>query len=469
MRSRPLLFRGGTLVGSQSVSRGDVRIREGIITEVGPDLPTNDEATIDCGGLLVLPGTIDAHSHMWEPGLASRPDFRDDTASAVIGGITTIIDHPLTTPVVTSIERLRAKVAIGERTSFADFALHGGASPSNGDAMAELWVAGVTSFKLFTCDSGSALGGFPTDGELRVVLRRIAGLGAIAAVHAEDQTILDANRVELEREGITDVASFGRWRSPDAELTAVRRVLALAEELGAFVYFVHTSLPEAIDEIATSRLRGTRALAETCPHYLFLSDDDIVRMGHRATTSPPVRDAQRRSTLRSQVKSKIDVIGSDHGAVLAANKATRNLFAGQPGLPGNATMLPLLLTLASDGTLSLEDIVALVAENPARIFGLPSKGGIEPGRDADLTLVDPSERWTITADTQPPVPGWTPYEGMTMTGRPVRTVIRGTTIAQDGKVVAEPGVGRFTPRQHPPQLPIRHAHDHHPPSPSELH
>lgn len=451
MAEQDLLVGGGTVVRPSGSAREDVRIRSGRIVETGPDLASEGEPLLDAAGLHVLPGVIDAHSHQWEQGLAARPDFRDDTASAAAGGITTILDHPLTPPEILDADRLRAKVELGERTSFIDFALHAGASPDHLDDMAGLWAAGAIAFKVFTCETGVPMGGFVTTAARRSVLERVAVLDAIALVHAEEQAILDRERARLEREGRIEAAVFGEWRSPEAEAAAVDEMLSLAAETGARVYFVHTSLPEAVDAVTRARAAGASAWAETCPHYLVLTDDDVRKRGHWATTSPPVRDRLRRDLLRNQLSSGISVVGSDHGSVLPENKAGRDVFHGQPGLPGNETMVPILLDLVAQGVVTIERVVALVAENPARLFGLfGRKGAIQPDFDGDLTLVDLAGETVPKAATMVGVAGWTPYEGMRLRGRVEATVVRGRVVARDGRLLLEPGVGIWAPRQHAP-------------------
>lgn len=451
MADQDLLVRGGTVVRPSGSAREDVRIRSGRIVETGPDLASEGEPLLDAAGLHVLPGVIDAHSHQWEQGLAARPDFRDETASAAAGGITTILDHPLTPPEILDAGRLRAKAELGERTSFIDFALHAGASPDHLDDMPGLWAAGAIAFKVFTCETGVPMRGFVTTAARRAVLERVAALDAITLVHAEEQAILDRERARLERQGRTEVAIFGEWRSPEAEAAAVDEMLALAAQTGARVYFVHTSLPEAVDAVARARGAGTSAWAETCPHYLVLTDDDIRERGHWATTSPPVRDRARRELLRGQLSAGISAVGSDHGSVLPENKTGRDAFHGQPGLPGNETMVPMMLDLVAQGVVTIERVVALVAENPARLFGLfGRKGAIQTDFDGDLTLVDLAGETVPKAAEMIGVAGWTPYEGLRLRGRVEATVVRGRVVARGGRPLVEPGTGAWVPRQHAP-------------------
>jgi len=441
--SGSLLIRSGHVVSSAGITAADLRIRSGIVAEVGSELKSEGEL-IDAEGLYVLPGVIDAHTHQWEPGFTSPPDFRDVTASAAAGGITTIIDHPLTRPEVLDAKVFRDKVELGERTACVDFALYAGVNPGRLDAMDDLWAAGAAGFKFFTCDSGSALQPFLDPRDQRELLGRIRALDAIALVHAEDQPILDQSRTRLEAAGRGGLEAFFDWRSPAAEKAAVDAVLELALETGARVYFAHVSLPESVSEIAAAQAGGAAVFAETCPHYLALTQDDLMADRLWATSAPPVRDRARRDGLRCQLSDQISVVGSDH---CSAPSGDRSAFSSVHGLPGIETMLPLLLDLVNQGSLKLDRLVALVCEHPARLFGLaPRKGFLLPGSDGDVTLID--VRGVTVPDAKKMVgsAGWTPYQGRRLRGRVVRTIVRGTTVAVDAKPLSAHGFGQFLRR-----------------------
>ena len=448
MADGALLVRGGTVVTAAGRRRADVRIVGGRIAEVGPDLDAGGEL-FDAGGLHVLPGVIDGHHHQWEAGFAARPDFRDDTASAAAGGITTILDHPLTPPEVLDGERFRAKVALGERTSFVDFALHGGAAPDRLDGLADQWAAGATGFKFFTCDTGVPMGGFVNRMDREGLLERIAALGAIALIHAEDQGVLDRNRKQLDGAVGRPGDVFGAWRSAEAELVAAADVIDIARPIGARLYFVHTSQPAVIDLVVHARARGDPVWVETCPHYLRFTDRDLGERGMWVATAPPVRDEATRSGLLARLGRDIDAVGSDHCSVLPERKDIADPFRAQAGLPGNETMVPVLLDLAAAGTITLERVTALLASRPASIFGIADrKGRIEPGLDGDLTIVDLEATTTPVAGRMVGVAGWTPYEGLELRGRVAGTIIRGVVVASGGQPTRAPGFGRFVRRGH---------------------
>jgi allantoinase len=442
-----LLVRGGSVVLPGRVRVADVRVRDGRIVEIGPGLDSAGEVIVDADGLTVLPGAIDPHGHQWEPGFTSRADFRDVTASAAFGGVTTLLDHPLTPPVVLDRRAFDAKVALGERTSSIDFGLHGGAAPGTLAEIEGMWEAGATGIKLFTCPTGTPLDGFDDPAALGRAFDRLGAIGALVLVHAEDAATLERSAAALHVEGRGGVADFPRWHSLEAETTAAERVLDLAARSGARLYLVHASDPSVVDRVAAARDRGLVAHVETCPHYLHLTSDDLGAQGARAMTAPPVRDQVARDGLRGRLADgAIDTVGSDHCTVGPAGKAGETMESVVPGVPGLDLFLPLLLDLVADGILDMPRLAEVIASTPARIFGLPTKGAIEIGRDADLVLVDPSATMVVDARRLPSSAGWSPYDGRTLRGSVIGTWSRGEPVARDGQPIERAGHGRFVAR-----------------------
>ena len=436
------------MVAPDGVRDLDVRVDDGRITEIGRPLPLDGHRVVDCDGLHVLPGAIDPHGHQWEPGFTPAADFADVTASAAVGGVTTLLDHPLTTPVVVDRQTFDAKAALGERTSIVDFGLHGGAAPDHLDDLAALWAGGATGIKLFTCRTGTPLDGFDDPERLEAAFRRLGAIDALALVHAEDQATLDRRHAELEGDGGGGVADFDAWHSIEAEETAVERVLELAARTGTRTYLVHASHPSVVDRAIGAAAKGAARLhVETCPHYLHLTDTDLRAGGGWLMTAPPVRDAAARAGLRERLADgAIDTIGSDHCSISAAGKSGDRMEAIIPGVPGLDVYLPLLLDLVAEGAIDLPRVADVTADAPARIFGLPMKGAIEVGRDADLVTVDLDATVTVRARELPCSAGWSPYEGRTLRGAVVDTWSRGERIVHEGRLEAEPGRGRFLRR-----------------------
>jgi dihydroorotase (multifunctional complex type) len=398
--------------------------------------------------LHVLPGAIDPHGHQWEPGFTPAADFSDVSASAAVGGVTTLLDHPLTTPVVVDRQTFDAKAALGERTSIVDFGLHGGAAPGHIDDLAALWAGGATGIKFFTCRTGTPLDGFDDPERLEAAFRRLWAIDALALVHAEDAATLDRRNAELKADGGGGIGDFDTWHSLEAEQTAVERVLELAARTGTRTYVVHASHPSVVDRARGAPQEGAVSVyVETCPHYLNLTDTDLRAGGGWLMTAPPVRDAAARSGLRERLaEGAIDTIGSDHCAIAAAGKSSDRMEAIIPGVPGLDVYLPLLLDLVAEGAIDLPRVADVTAGAPARIFGLPTKGAIEVGRDADFVTVDLAATLTVRASELPCSAGWSPYEGRTLRGVVVDTWSRGERIVHEGRLEAGPGRGRFLRR-----------------------
>ncbi len=448
---RSTVIRGGIVATPQQSCRADILVRDGVIAAIGDGLPvSSDSKIIDVGGLTVLPGIIDPHSHLWEAGFMSDPDFADSSASAVAGGITTLIDMPLTVPEILDVGAFREKAALGIRTSHADFALHAGVSPDNLSNLEAMWREGCTAFKIFTCDTGCPMAGLTNDDDLSEAIRIIGSFNGLASFHAENNDLLNGNLARLRLDSRTDNLAFVEWRNETVELEAINRILFFASRHRTRVNIVHVTSPTGVALVQQARGNGVDATAETCPHYLYLTSNDIAERGAWVTCAPPMRGEDALEGLRSLVADgSILTVGSDHGPVDPALKrrGSNNILDGQPGLPGNETMVPLLLNLAATGTVSLNRIAEVASEAPAVLYGLyPRKGVIAVGSDADFTIVDPDFCWTVRADDLVGKSGWTPYEGIRIKGKVEFTVIRGNVAAENGRPALEPGRAEFIAR-----------------------
>ena len=444
-----LLLRNGTVATVQETRPADLVVLNGRVAGVLPTgSPVKARSILDLSGLHILPGCIDPHAHLWEPGLCAAPDFKDGTRAAIAGGITTIIDHPLTTPEILDRPRFEAKVELGERTAFCDFALHGGIDASNHKALRDMWEAGATGLKAFMCRSGTAVEELD-DALLLSALREVGAFGGIVLFHAENQRLMDFYEARLRAAGRRDFMVLAEWRPPEVEAEAINRAIYFCEITGARGVFVHTSVPEGIDMAASARARGVPVVVETCPHYLYLTTDDLAQQGPWVQCQPAIRDPDRVKGLWARVaRGDIMMIGSDHGPVEPALKrrGLEDMWTTHGGIPSAETMVPLMLQAVADGRLTLPQLVSRTSTYAARWYGLyPRKGHIAVGSDADFTVVDLAHEWQVrAADLDSPC-GWTPYEGRTIRGRVRYTIIRGRTVAIDGKPAASaaPGYGRF--------------------------
>lgn len=445
-----LLIRGGTLVGEHAAVRADLAIRDGrvaaIVAHVGRDV--HADAELDATGRYVLPGLVDGHVHFNEPGRTHWEGYATGSAAAAAGGITTVLDMPLNNdPPTLDGAALELKARAVADTSIVDYGLWGGIVPGNVHALAELHAGGVVAAKAFMCHSG--LDEYPgmDDAALSRALRAAAELGLIVGLHAESDELTTALGAEAQAAGRRDPRAWAESRPTYTEVEPVQRALLLARETGAAVHVVHVSTPEAAALIATARAAGVAATLETCPHYLALDEDDLVRLGPIAKCAPPLRPRPTVEALwQAVLGGQIDCIASDHSPCPPEDKqrGADDIWRAWGGISGIQTLLPILLTEGVHRRgLPLTALVRLTSANPARRFGLyPRKGALAVGSDADATIVDLGAEWTLDAGqlrTRWPV---SPFIGTVFRGRVEITIVRGRVVYRDGAVVAAPGHGR---------------------------
>ena len=440
-----LAIYGASVVHPRGRRRAHVYVQDGSIAAI-----TNERSparqSLDASGLYVLPGMVDGHVHFQDPGDTSREDFTTGTSAAAVGGVTTVIEHTHSDPVRT-VEFLKAKVEHVRPKSLIDFGLAAHAWPSQIGQHGELWRAGVTFFKVFTCTTHGVPG--HDAAQLLALFRELAGLDALCLVHCEDEAITSDNERALRAAGRADPAVIPEWRSREAELTALNTVGLLARLSGVRAIAAHVSHPAAADLVHRECALGARLWLETCPQYLYLHEYDILDWGGLRKFTPPARirsEADADEMWRRVAHGPVTHISTDHAPSTRGQKTDGSIWDVHFGLPGVETTLNLLLNGAVDGRLSLERVVELVSEAPARVYRLyPRKGRLEPGADADLVLVDLDAERTLEDAAVVSRAGWTPYAGRQIKGRIVKTFCRGRLVAEDGRPVGEPGFGRFLP------------------------
>lgn len=446
-----LILENGTIVNSQGQYSASIGVINGLITTIATDLSQASAVDrIDLAGHLILPGCIDSHMHLWEPGLVAEPDFKDGTKAALAGGVTTIVDHPLTIPEVLNEQVFFEKVELGKQTSYTDFALHGGVSPDNLNQLEGMWRAGCTAFKIFMCESGSKVAGL-NSGELRQAFIAIGKLGATAIIHAENNEMMQFNFKKLADNQRKDPMAFVEWRPPEAEIEAINRAIYLMKGTGARTVFLHTTVPEGVEKTFQARIQEHLDIwVETCPHNLYLTTEHLKKHGPWVTYSPPVRDEKTVDLLWEMLRQgKILTIGSDHGPVDMKLKEAgqEDIFKGQFGIPGAETIVPLMVNSVAQGKISLFQLVSFLSENPARLYGLyPRKGCIQPGSDADFTVINLTEKHILSAKNMVTSCGWIPYEGWNLDGRVTHAFIRGKLVMHHGEVLSQPGNAQFVAR-----------------------
>jgi len=449
-----LAITGGTLVLRDDVRRAGVAIDGGRIVAISPvdELPEARDR-LDATGLYLLPGVIDTHTHARDPSVDAREDFTSATAAAAAGGITTILEMPISTPSVHSAETFERRVEIVQPKAHVDFGLYGGAAADNLREIEGLAAAGAVGYKTFRTPVPAGRERefiglcAPDAADYAAALREVAKTGLVGAVHAEDAQLLAANQRDLLAAGDRAPLSHWRWRPEGVELASVAQSIEVALAAGARLQLAHCSNPTAVGLAAAARRRGT-VTVETCPHYLFLTEADIERFGPFAKINPALRsEASVEGMWKAIGTGDIDVIGSDHSPFLVAEKApfTDDMWGALPGAPGLESLLPLMLTAVADGRLSLLELAALTSGNASRIFGLADKGAIRIGADADLAIVDLAYDGTIDTDTWLTRSKGTAavWHGRRVRARVTTTIVRGRTVFADGAVVGPRGWGRL--------------------------
>jgi dihydropyrimidinase len=451
-----ILFRHGTVVNAGGRRDADVLVDGERIAAVGPNLAVEADRVVDVTGRLVLPGGVDVHTHLDMPmgPFRTADDFESGTIAAACGGTTTVVDYATQARGGSLHEALETWMRRAAGRAAVDFGFHlcvaDLGSGVEGE-MAELVAEGVTSFKVFMAYPDRLM---LNDGEIFRVLRRAAACGGLVCLHAENGHVIDVLVRDALSDGRTGAKYHALTRPAGVEAEAVHRGIALAEMAGAPLYIVHLSSGAALEHVAAARRRGLRVLAETCPQYLFLSQDAYEPgglEGAKFVMSPPLRPTAGRDALWSGLASgDLDVVATDHCPFTLADKA-RGLedFSAIPnGAPGIEHRLALLYDGGvTTGRLSLERFVEVVSTAPARIFGLfPRKGAVVEGADADLVVFDPSGATTISAATHHMRVDYNPYEGRHLAGAIDLVLARGAVVADHGRFVGTPGRGQFLKR-----------------------
>lgn len=442
-----LVVRGGEIVTPRGLLKADLGIAGGRIVNVDTEIADDARDAIDASGRWVFPGIIDAHVHFNEPGRAEWEGLTSGPAALCAGGGTAFFDMPLNSePPAIDAAALERKRAVAEKKSCIDFALWGGLVPGNLGQLEGLRDAGAIGLKAFMCASG--IDSFPAVDEatLREGMKRAAELGLIVAVHAEDDAGAARLAAEQRERGYTDARGWLDSRPVAIELTAIRTALDAAEATGCALHIVHVSSPEGIALVTGAKGRGVNVTAETCPHYLLLSEDDVLRSGAPAKCAPPLRDeARRRAMWRELAAGAIDTVGSDHSPAPPEMKASEDFFAIWGGIAGCQHGYELLFSEARARVDELfPRLAAVLAANVAKRFGLAAtKGEIAVGRDADLCIVEPVEERTIEAAELLTRHRFSPYVGRRSRARVVHTIVRGVPVFSSGKLTGGAPRGQF--------------------------
>lgn len=439
-----VLVRNAIVVVPQGEVPGDVGVEGGKIVAVGSQVNDSAKEVVDASGLHVLPGVVDVHVHFNEPGRTDWEGVATGSAALAAGGGTTFCDMPLnSSPPTLDGPSFDLKRKALEAASYCDFGLWGGLTPTNLDRMEELADRGVMAFKAFMCPSGIDDFLWADEDVLGRGMEIAAKLGLPVGVHAEAPTITAGLAQAAIAAGRTTMRDYLASRPIEAEVKAIETAVRLAEQTGCSLHVVHVSSGAGVAVVTEARGRGVDVTCETCPHYLFLTDEDAVRIGAAAKCAPPLRDVAELSRLWNELMlGNIAFAVSDHSPAPWSMKTSLNCFEVWGGIAGVQSTLGLLLDKGLQTGIALSRLAEITSTKPAARFALPDKGRIEVGADADLVLVDLGVSHTLTLDELRYRHKASPFVGRTLRGEVKRTLVRGQTVFADGQIVGRPQ-GRF--------------------------
>jgi len=450
MTSSTLCIHGAKIVTSGGIRDGGVVAANGRIVEL---LNDTDKATadtvIDARGRLLFAGFVDAHVHMRDPGQTLKEDFASGSTAAAVGGVTTVMCMPNTKPPIDSVVAFDLARRAGERVSYVDFALQATVHPQNYPAMVSLWDAGAVSFETMLAD-GPPGEAYTSPKALEEMLAQAAKLGVRVGIYCGSQEMIDASLGRLRAAGRMDFLAFAESRPPESEALGLKQLVDAQRTTAASIIARQVSTAQGFRIVARakSQVPAGRIRVEVTPHHLQLDVGTLTRLGPYAQMLPPLRSVPDvAAAQRAAADGTVDFIGSDHAPHTVAEKEVADPWSSPSGTPGLDTLAAAVLDLAARQIISYSRIAALLAEQPAQVFGLADrKGRIAIGADADLVVVDAQERFHVTPDVVRSRAARSPFEGKVLRGRPVLTVLRGEVIAENGRLVANRPAGRFLSR-----------------------
>lgn len=426
-----MLVRGGTCVLPWGEERTDVGVRDGRIAALGAGADATADEVFDARGLHVLPGLMDPHVHLRDPGDPAVESIPTGTKAAVLGGLTAVFDMPNTAPSITDAERLAWKQGYVEGAAWCDMGLYVGATRANTPDLAELeWGRGVCAVKVF---AGSSTGDLMIEDDegLERVMR--SGRRRVC-YHSEDEYRLRERRPLFHRG--QPYATHMEWRDEECAFLGTRRLMALARRTGRPAHILHVSTAEELEYLRD--FRDVASVEVLVNHLTQAAPDAYDRLGGFAVMNPPIRGRRHLDAAWAAVRDgRVDTVGSDHAPHPRAAKE-RPWPDCPAGLTGVQTLVPVMLDHVAAGRLSLTRLVDLMSAGPARVYGAVGKGRLAVGFDADLTIVDLGHRRTIEESWIASPCGWTPFAGLRVTGWPVATVLRGAAVMRDDEVLGAP-------------------------------
>ena len=423
-----LIIKNGKCYIDKDLKDVDIGIQNSKIVKIGK-LDEDSSQSIDATGLTVLPGCIDTQTHFREPGSTDTEDLASGSRAAIVGGITSVFEMPNTNPATTNKAEFQRKIDLAKNRMYCNHAFYFGATPTNQSELADLkGLEGCCGVKLF---AGSSTGTLLVHKE-EDIEKVFESTSKIVAVHSEDEDILNL-RKKLREKG--NVHSHPIWRDEECAISSTRKIVKIAKRLGKKAHILHITTKQEIDFL--SQNKGDITFEITPQHLTMFAPDCYDKLGTYAQMNPPIREKSHYDRLWYAVRNNYnDTIGSDHAPHLKVNKDKE--YPDTPsGMPGVQTLLPVMLNHVNDGKLTLVQLMNLVCENPAKIFGIVGKGYIKKDYDADFTIVDMNKIIEIKNEKIESKCGWSPFDGHKFKGTPVYTIINGEIKMKDGEILGE--------------------------------
>ena len=438
----------GSIVMPDRIIEGTIHIDDGKIASIAEGFPPiieDSEQVYDFRGQYLLPGLIETHGHMREPGLEYKEDIPHGTRAALAGGYTTILDMPNTRPPTTTVARLHEQIDRYTGRAYTDFGINMGVSLEDIEELRAVDPALITGVKLFAAGHATATTTISRISDIARVFEILGQRGLIALVHAENQELVDYFTRKYRELGRNDPAAWSEARNEAVALTSVVEVIALAKQFGVKLYLLHQSTPEELAAIAFGRRIGVDVYGEVTTVHLAFNTSDYARYGNLVNISPALRSPAAQEELWKMLRQgQIDAVVTDHAPHALAEKQQASAWEVASGMPGMQEALPVLITnwVRHFGRETLDEglicIAQVTSQRIAHFFGLTHKGLFHPGCDADIVVVDANRTWTVSKEDLFTKNQWSVYEGMELLGKPAATFLRGHLVYQDGEIIGPP-------------------------------
>ncbi|MGE8206645.1 allantoinase AllB [Heyndrickxia sp. NPDC080065] len=443
-----LIIKGGNVVFRDGVRKVDIGISNEKISCIAEEIIEDAKEIINASGQYVMPGMIDTHVHISEPGRTEWEGFETGSKALAAGGTTSYVEMPLNAlPATINKEALDLKLEAAKTQNYVDYGFYGGLVPDNLDKLKELDEAGVLAFKCFLSDITSDIPGDFTnvdDYTLYKGMQKLAELDQLLCIHAENPSVTKKLAEEMVREGRITAMDYVDSRPIFTEVEAVQRALLFAKETGCKLHLVHISTSEAIQAILKARGEGVDVTVESCPHYFAMSAEQVEEIGPRAKCQPPLRKAKDQAKLWEELlNGNIDWLTSDHSPCTEDLKQG-NIFEAWGGISGAQNNVDLMFDLAvKQRGLPVHKFVDLIATHPSERFNLPNKGEIAVSKDADIILVDPNQSYTVKREDLYYKNKHSAYEGRKIDCRVTKTIVRGHVVFDLEKGIVGTPIGKL--------------------------